>query len=133
MGSDHPQSAIAHAVQLVVVGDVARADHFDARFVQTTLQKLLHDRSTIAGRDKDKQGIGFFIPHFLQERREIGVAQRHAQAVNDLPAIEGESLFEILFAIQARTVVGNQGDHLFDAIFRGPIGHGDGHLRDGKA
>ena len=69
----------------------------------------------------------------MQKRRKVGAAHGHTQGVNDLTAIEGEPVFEILFSINARAVIGHHGDYFFDVVFRCPIGQSNRSLWQGKA
>ena len=130
---DHPQRAVAHVVELVVVCHVASADQLDAGLVHAAFQKLLHHRSASARRHKNKHRIGFQITHFLQERREVGVAQWHAQRLRHLPAVEGQAFLEEFFGVDAGAVVADQRDDFLDAVFRCPVGQRDSRLRQGKA
>jgi hypothetical protein len=69
----------SHAFEQVVVDDVAGADHADAGFLQAAVVELLHHRGSFPRRDEHEERIRLRVFRALQERRVIGIAQRHAQ------------------------------------------------------
>ena len=105
---DDAERDVAHVVELVVVGDVAGGDQADARLVEAALGELLHERRALARRQEDEQRIGLGIAHLLQHRREVGAAQRRAQLVEHLAAVEPELAVEELLGVEAGAVVGDQ-------------------------
>ena len=133
MRGDHAQGAVAHVVELVVVGHIASTNQLDAGLVHAALQKLLHHRSTRARRHKHKQRIGLEVADLLQEGGEIGVAHGHPQRLGHLTAVEQQPLREEFFSVQARTVIADQGHHFLDAVFRSPVGQCHRSLRQGEA
>jgi len=86
---------VAHVVEEVVIGDVARPEQTDAGFVEPALHKLPHHGRGLARRNEDENPIRGSIAHALQERCEIRIEQRHPQCQGDLAAGTGKSLFEI--------------------------------------
>ena len=82
---------VAHAVEHIVVHDVAGADHLDAGLVEAALGILLHEVAALAGRHEHEHGVGLGILHALQERREVGIGKRHLDLFDDLAAAGGES------------------------------------------
>ena len=131
--SDHAIGHFAHAVQNIVIGDVAGTDQLDARFVHAALGELLHQRSTCARGHEHIDRIGLQITYFLQEWGKVGVAHGHAQGVEHLAAIEDQAVLEVLFCIDAWAVIGHQSHNFLDAIVGCPIGNRHGGLGQGEA
>ena len=116
---------IAHAGQQIVVGHVARADQLDAGFVETTLGELLHEGAALAGRHEDEDRVRLGIGRALQERREIRIGERHLDRFDDLAAGRLEAFGERFFRVDARRIVGDDGDDFLDVILRRPVGDDD--------
>ena len=133
MRRDHAQSAVAHVIELIVIGHVTGTDELDAGLVHAALKKLLHHRSACAGGHKHKQRVGLEVAHLLQKRGKVGVAQGHTQRLGHLSAVKQHALLEKFLGVNAGTVVADQRDHLLDAILGRPIPHGDSCLRQRKA
>ena len=74
----HAERHVAHVVELVVVGHVAGGDELDAGLVHAALAELLHHRRARARGHEDEHRVGLQVAHLLQERREVGVRERHA-------------------------------------------------------
>jgi hypothetical protein len=63
----------------VVIGDVAGRDQLDAGLVEAALDELLHElRRRAPDGTKTKSASGLASRDALQEGREIGIAQGHA-------------------------------------------------------
>ena len=82
MGGDDAERDVADAVEDVVVDHVAGADQLDARLVEAALDELLHELRADARGHEDEERIRLGIGDALQEGREIGIAQRHADALD---------------------------------------------------
>ena len=72
-GADH---RIAHAVEQIVVGHVARADDLDAGLVHAALGELLDEDAALARRHEDEDRVRLLVGGALQERREIRIGER---------------------------------------------------------
>ena len=120
MRVDHAQRHVAHVVELVVVGHVAGGDQPDAGLVQPALGELLHEGRALARGQEDEQRVGLGVAHLLQHGREVGRAQRRAQLVEHLAAVERDAVGEVLLGVDARAVVGHQRDDLLDACSCSP-------------
>ena len=79
---DDAERHVAHVVEDVVVGHVAGGDQLDAGLVEAALDELLHELRADAGGHEHEQRVGLGVGHLLQEGREVGVAQRHAQVLD---------------------------------------------------
>ena len=112
----------AHALEQVVVGDVAGADEPDAGLLQAALVELLHHREALAGGHEHEQRVGLRVLRALQERRVVGVAQRRLDRLDDLAARRLEHRHERLFGVEPRAVVGDHRDDALDLVLRGPLG-----------
>ena len=93
-GRDGADDAVAHVGQVVVVGDVARADQLDAGLVEPAVDELLDEQAGLAGRDEHEQRVRIGVARPLQERREVGVGERHLEGLDHLPAGLGEAFGE---------------------------------------
>ena len=101
MRGDGAQRGIAHAVEQIVVHDVAGADDPDAALVEAALGKLLHEIAALPARHEHEHGVGPGLLHALQERREVGIHQGHLDLLDDLAAGRGEARLEELQRIVA--------------------------------
>src|SRR5262249_49963022 len=102
MRGDHPQHLIAHIVELVVVGEVARADDLDPGTGQAALGELLGENARLRAGEVDEGGIGVEVADTLQERRKVRIGQRNADRFDDLAAELGEALLECGLRFGAR-------------------------------
>jgi hypothetical protein len=93
---------VAHAGELVVVGDVTGGDQANAGFVETALGEFLHERRALARREEDEQGFGRVVLHPLQEGREVGCLERRADLLDDLAAALLENVAEPFLGVVAR-------------------------------
>ena len=83
---DHAEHGVAHAVEQVVVGDVARADDLDAGLVEPALGELLDEGAALARRHEHEDRVGLDVLGALQERREVRIGERHARSFEHLAA-----------------------------------------------
>ncbi len=74
-GADH---RIAHAVEQIVIHDVAGADDLDAGLVEPALDELFDEGAALPGGNEDEDRVGLLVGRALQERREIGIGERKA-------------------------------------------------------
>ena len=72
---------VAHAVDQIVIHDVARADDLDAGLVEAALDELLDEGAALPGRNEDEDRVGLLIGGALQEGREIGIGEREADRI----------------------------------------------------
>ncbi|MNS95801.1 hypothetical protein D3C72_1300730 [compost metagenome] len=127
---DHAQRGVAHGRQHMVVGQVARGNHADAGGGQPALPEALHERHALfAGGQEQEYGFGPGVLDALDERRELGVAQRHADRLENLPAAAQEVGLERGFGVDAGRVVRHQRDHLADVVAHRPGRHRRRDLR----
>src|SRR5882762_2615691 len=133
MRGDGAKRSIPHAVQEIVVHDVAGADHSDARFVAPALGILLHEVAALPRRHEHEHGVGLGILHPLQEWREVGIGQRYLDLLDDLAAAGGKVLLEEVQRVVAGSVIRRQGCYFLDAVLGGPVADDGGRLRQGKA
>ena len=130
---DDAERDVAHVVELVVVGDVAGRDQLDARLVEAALAELLHERRALPRRQEHEHRVGLQVGDLLQERREVGAAQRRADLAGDLAAVQLELALEELLGIEPGAVVGDERDDLLDLVLRRPFGDRDRDLRQREA
>src|SRR5215510_10141053 len=90
-GADHD---VAHAVEQVVVGHVARADDLDAGLVQPALDELLDELGALAGWHEHEDGVRLGVGRALQERREVRARQGELDLADDLAPRLGEGFLE---------------------------------------
>src|SRR5271170_1363962 len=121
--SGYAEHRIAHLVDYVVIGDVARPDQLDARGVQAALHILAQKRTGEAARDPNKQGIWLGVARALQMGREFGALQRHPQRLDNLPATRSELADKCLLRFKPRRVVRHQGHGSFYPILDRPLRH----------
>src|SRR5580692_2107460 len=70
---DQADGGVAHALQLDVLDDVARADQLDAGGGHAERAVGLHDsRGVVAGRHEHEQHVRLLVLGALEERREVG-------------------------------------------------------------
>src|SRR5262249_43233747 len=67
-GGHHAEHGIAHAGEIVVVDDVARADQLDAGLVEAALGELPGEGAGLARRHEYEQRVGVGVARALQER-----------------------------------------------------------------
>ncbi len=129
-GADH---LVAHAVEQVIVGHVARADDLDPGLVEPALDELFDEGAALPGRHKDEDGVGLGVGRALQERREIRIGEREADRLHDLAASLGEGVLEGGLRVDAGRIVRHHGDDLLDAVLGRPVRHRNGRLREREA
>ena len=132
MRGDGAERGIAHVVQQIVVHHVAGADHLDAGLVEPALGKLLHERAALTCRHEHEHGVRLGVFHPLQERRKVGIGQRHLDLFDDLAAAGGEVLLEEVQRVVTGSEVRGQRRDLLDAVLGGPVADDGGGLREGK-
>ena len=117
---DDAERDVAHVVELSssVTSPVA-ISRMPALSRPRSANCFMNGRARARGHEHE-QRIGLGIAHLLQERREVGVAQRHAQLVEHLAAVELELVLEGLLGVDARAVVGDQRHDLLDAVLGAP-------------
>ena len=120
MRRDRPDCGIAHGVEDIVVGHIARPDELDAGLSKTALRELLHDRCTLTGGDEDEQRVRLGVLGALNEGRIVRVLDGHPRLADDLAAVCLEHVLERRLGVDTRRVVGHQGEDLLDAVLRGP-------------
>ena len=76
---------------------------------------------------------GLRVAHLLQHRREVRRAQRRAQLVDHLAAVERDAVDEVLLGVDAGAVVADQRDDLLDAVLVRPLGDRHRRLRQREA
>ncbi|CCE10035.1 hypothetical protein BRAS3843_370020 [Bradyrhizobium sp. STM 3843] len=133
VGGDGAEHGVAHVLEQVVVGDIARPDHPDAALVEAALGILLHEVAALAGRHEHEDRVRLGVLHALQERREVRIGERHLDLFDDLAAAGGEVLLERRQGVIARRVVGGQRCDLLDAVLRRPVADDGRGLRQGEA
>ena len=84
---DHAERHVAHVVELVVVGDVAGADQRMPALSSPRSANCFMKAAPWPGGQEHEHRVGLGVAHLLQERREIGAAQRRAQLVEHLAAV----------------------------------------------
>ena len=94
MRGDDAEHRIGHVGQIVVGREVAGGDEADTGLVHAALEKLLHQRARLVVRHEGEQRVRAEIARALQERREVGVIERHAQRGEDLRAALGGDVLE---------------------------------------
>ena len=75
MRGDGADDRVAHVVEKIVVGDVARADDLDAGLVEALLGKLPDEGAALSRGHEDEDRIGLVVGRALQERREVRIGQ----------------------------------------------------------
>ncbi len=80
------EHGVAHPGERVVVRQIARPDDFYSGLVEAALDELLGKDRRLLARKKDEHRVGGGVARALQERREIGICERHAQRLDDLAA-----------------------------------------------
>ena len=126
---DDADRGIADVGQQIVIGDVAGGDQLDARLVEAALGELLHEGGARARGDEDEHRVGRIVLDALQEGREIGVLQRHADLLHHRAATLGEHVAEPLLRVAAGAVIGHQRDDLVDVVLEAPLRHRHRGLR----
>ena len=89
-----PTAAVAHRLQLGVLGDVARADQLDAGLAHAERAVGLDHRGrVVAGRDEDEEHVRLLVLGALEERREVrhGAGAAHRDLVDHLAAVRLEA------------------------------------------
>src|ERR1700730_12341958 len=132
-GGDDAEQRVAGVRQIVVVGDVARADQLDAGFVEAAFGELPRESSRLSGRHEDEQRIGMQVGGALQERREVGIGQRHFQGFQNLAAALGEVRLKDLAGFGTRRPVRQYGHRLAAAVLDRPVGDDAGLLAEREA
>src|SRR5439155_11293026 len=98
------------------VGQVARRNDLDACLLEPALLVALDDGDRLASRrKKNEHRFGPGILHALQERREIGVSERRADAIYDLTSGRLERLDERAFSVDPGAEIGHQRERPLDA------------------
>ena len=124
---------IAHGIEQIVVGHVARADELDARLVEPTLDELLDEGAALPGRHEHEDGIGLGVGGALQERRKVGIGERKADGLEHFSARLGEGVLEGVLGVDARGIVRHHGDDFLDAVLGRPLRHRHRRLRQREA
>ncbi len=134
MRGDHAHDRVAHAVEQIVVRDVAGADHLDARLVEAALDVLLHEVAARARRHEDEQrvGLGVGLPS-AGPARSRGCAAARAGSRRSCRRRPLNFSLEGLLGVDAGRVVAGQGHDLLDAVLDRPVGHRHGRLRQREA
>ena len=132
MRRHHPQHLIAHVVELVVVGEIARADDLDPGTGQAALGELLGENAGLRAGEIDEGGIGVEVADALQERRKVRIGQRNADRFDDLAAELGEALLECGLRFGARRPFVDQRDDPLAAVLGRPLAHDPGRLRQNE-
>ena len=114
---------VAHGGKQVVVGHVAGPDQLDAGLVEAALGELLHEGAALAGRHEDEDGIRLGVGGALQERREVRIGERYPDRLGDGTAGCLEAFGERFLRVEARRIIGDDGDDLLDFVLRRPVGN----------
>ena len=130
---DDAEHGVGHAGEFVVVGEVAGADDADRRLVHAALEELLGEQAGLEARKINEQRIGLVVARPLQERREIGIGERHPHGFDDLRAALGDALLERGFGFEARRPVVDDGDDPLGAVLDRPVRDGRRRLPEGEA
>src|SRR3977135_2765378 len=69
---------------------------------EAALKKLLHDGRPLPGRHEHENGVRLGDARALQHRREIGIGERKADRLEDLPSRLDEGILERAFRVDAR-------------------------------
>ena len=125
MRGDHADQRIAHTVDLVIIGDIARTDDFDAIGSQPPLDHLLHEIGPLAGGNTQKQGIWLEVFGSLQIGRKFGVGDRSPQRLHHLAAATLEIGLEGSFRIVAGAIIGDKRHNRLDVMRCTPLRHGN--------
>ena len=133
MRRHHPQHLIAHVVELVVVGEIARADDLDPGTGQAALGELLGENAGLRAGEIDEGGIGVEVADALQERRKVRIGQRNADRFDDLAAELGEALLECGLRFGARRPFVDQRDDPLAAVLGRPLAHDHRGLSEREA
>ena len=70
-GGDDAEHLVAHGVEIVVVGEIARADDLNAGIAEPPFGELLGEDARLRAREIDERGVWIEIADALQERRKI--------------------------------------------------------------
>src|SRR5207248_6940305 len=100
---DQSQRRLAHRLQHAIVGEIARGDDLDTGLLESALLVTLDERDGLtARREEHENRFGPRVLDPLQKRREVGVLQGRAYAVDDLSVGSLERLDERRFRVHAR-------------------------------
>ncbi len=133
MRGDDAEHRIGHAGQLVVVGEVAGTDDADRRLVHAALDELLGEQAGLEARKVHEQGVRLVVAGALQERREIGIGERHPHRFDDLGAALEGAFLEGGLRFEAGRPVVDDGDDLLRPVLHRPVGDGRRRLAQGEA
>ena len=117
------EGGVADVGEKIVIGDVAGSDQLDARLVEPALDELFHEDGAEARRHEHEHRVRLVVGHALEERREVRVLQRHADLLGDRAAALFEGVAEPFLGVDARSVVGDDGDDLLDPVLERPVRH----------
>ena len=84
--SDHAQHLVAHAVEAVVVGEIAGTDDLDAGTAEAAFGELLGEDAGLRAGKIDEGRVRIDVADALQERGEIRIGERDADRFDDLAA-----------------------------------------------
>src|SRR5262249_48662096 len=116
MRRNDPEHLIPHIVELVVVGEIARADDLDPGTGQAALGELLGENAGLRAGEIDESGIGVEVADALQKRRKVRIGQRDADRFDDLAAEYGEALLERVLPFCARRTIVDQRDDSLGSV-----------------
>src|SRR5207245_3667672 len=132
VSGDDTQGDVAHALELLVGGDVAGADELDPGLVQTEVAVGLHDGGRLfAGDDEGEYRVRLGVLHALPVRHEVRVGQGNAHAARDLAPAFLEALAERFLRLVARGEVVHRRVDLLELLGR-PLAERIGRLPEGE-
>ncbi|MNT32112.1 hypothetical protein D3C72_1679740 [compost metagenome] len=113
VAGDQPLGQFADAVQVVVVGGVARGEQADAGVGHAAVApELQEDGRHLARGQEEEHGLRLELAQAQHVGRVVERVQRHAQHRAHAPAARGDAGDEGAFGVHARGVVGHHGAHV---------------------